>query len=553
MRRSWFWVSLSGALIFGVLLGARIAPVISGDNTFEQLRKFEAAFSLIKRNYVEDIDSARLIEGAINGMLEQLDPHSVYIDAARMRSVRESFEGSFEGIGVEFNLLPGPGGRDTIIVMSVIPGGPSDKVGVLAGDRIVAINDSSAIGYKQEDVIRTLRGPKGTKVKITVRRPGLSRLLEFTIERDRIPLFTLDAAYMLDPQTGYIRINRFARTTHQEFVEALRELKAQGMQRLVLDLRDNAGGYLDQAVEIADELLPAGRKIVYTRGRLRQFEQEFLSRGGGLYESGPLIVLVNENSASASEIVAGAIQDWDRGLIVGRRTFGKGLVQQQYELPDGSAIRVTISRYYTPSGRLIQRSYQNGRQAYYEEIYHRGNALLDVKSFAEHVPDSLKFKTAKGRLVYGGGGILPDYVVPQDTARLLVQADLRNSLSYEAARRIVDESGPELRRQFERDLRAFVERYQVTERELRIYRRIAAEKGVQIGGSSADSGPDSSRTRFSEAEFQAALPIISTRIKAFIARQLWGVRAWYPVIRPLDRDLAEAMRLWDQARALASN
>lgn len=279
MRKPWFWLSLTAALVLGVLLGARIAPVISGDNTFEQLRKFEAAFSLIKRNYVEDIDSARLIEGAITGMLEQLDPHSVYIDAARMRSVRESFEGSFEGIGVEFNLLPGPNGRDTIIVMSVIPGGPSDRVGILAGDRIVAIDDSSAIGFKQEDVIRALRGPKGTKVKVTVRRPGLSRPLEFVIERDRIPIFTLDAAYMLDGQTGYIRINRFARTTHQEFVEALRELKAQGMQRLILDLRDNAGGYLDQAVEVADELLPAGRRIVYTRGRLRQFEQEFVSRG----------------------------------------------------------------------------------------------------------------------------------------------------------------------------------------------------------------------------------------------------------------------------------
>lgn len=552
MRKPWFWLSLTAALVLGVLLGARIAPVISGDNTFEQLRKFEAAFSLIKRNYVEDIDSARLIEGAITGMLEQLDPHSVYIDAARMRSVRESFEGSFEGIGVEFNLLPGPNGRDTIIVMSVIPGGPSDRVGILAGDRIVAIDDSSAIGFKQEDVIRTLRGPKGTKVKVTVRRPGLSRLLEFVIERDRIPIFTLDAAYMLDGQTGYIRINRFARTTHQEFVEALRELKAQGMQRLILDLRDNAGGYLDQAVEVADELLPAGRRIVYTRGRLRQFEQEFVSRGGGFYESGPLIVLVNENSASASEIVAGAVQDWDRGLIVGRRTFGKGLVQQQYELPDGSAIRVTISRYYTPVGRLIQRPYQNGKQAYYEEIYHRGNALLDVKSFAEHVPDSLKFKTPRGRLVYGGGGILPDYVVPQDTARPLVQADVRNSLSYEAARRIVDEEGGELRRQFERDLKAFIERFQIGERELRIYRQVAAEKGIQIGAV-ADAAPDSGRTRFTEAEFQEALPLIRTRLKAFIARQLWGVKAWYPVIRSLDRDLNEAMRLWDQARALASN
>ena len=332
-------------LLAGVLLGLQLGSLTASDDTQEALKKLEKAFLLINERYVEEVDSAEMAESALRGMLEQLDPHSVYIDPARMRSVKEDFSGGFEGIGISFEFIEGEDDRDTLRVLSIIPGGPSEEVGLMSGDRIIAVDGQSAIGFASEDVRRTLKGPRGTIVEVIIIRPGYDDQLEFTITRDRIPLYSVDVAYMVDEQTGFIKVNRFARTTHKEFLEALTLLKAQGMQRLMLDLRGNAGGYMEMAVRMADEFLPDDQLIVSQRGRLRDTNREFRARPRGKFEDNPVIVLVDGSSASASEIVAGALQDHDRGLIVGRQTFGKGLVQQQYDLPDGSAMRVTISHF----------------------------------------------------------------------------------------------------------------------------------------------------------------------------------------------------------------
>ena len=354
-------------LAVGLLLGMQIGTAISGDDNYESLRKLEKAFTVITDRYVEDVDSSELTESAIQGMLRDLDPHSVYIDAEQMRKVNEDFNASFDGIGIQYEFIEGPEGLDTVTVLNPLPGGPSDEAGLLSGDRIVAVDDSSAVGFSQQDVARTLKGPRGTKVDVTVKRPGYAELLEFTITRDEIPLWTIDASYMIDARTGYIRLDRFARTTYGEFMEAMRELKGQGMERLVLDLRDNAGGFMDMAIRISDEFLDEDEVIVSARSRHTEYNQESRATDGGSFEGGGVIVLVNEHSASASEIVAGALQDHDRALVVGRRTFGKGLVQKQFALRDGSVLRMTISRFYTPSGRLIQTPYEDGsREGYYE-------------------------------------------------------------------------------------------------------------------------------------------------------------------------------------------
>ena len=348
----------------GFLLGTRLS-VFSDGTTLTYLDKVAAVFKIIDESYVDEVAAEALAEGAIRSVLAELDPHSIYITADRMKRVQEEFEASFEGIGISYEIIPGSEGQDTVGVITVIPGGPSEEVGLLSGDRIVAVDDSSAIGYSTEDVQHNLKGPSGSVVNVTVRRPGYPRLIDFQITRDEIPIVTLDAAYMIDDRTGYVGLNRFARTTHEEFVEAVRELKEQGMERLVLDLRNNAGGYMDQAVRISDEFLPKGHAIVSAKSRHGRFSQSYGSRSGGVAEDLPSIVLVDEASASASEIVSGALQDHDRALILGRRTFGKGLVQRQFELEDGSAVRVTIARYYTPAGRLIQTHYENGDRIEY--------------------------------------------------------------------------------------------------------------------------------------------------------------------------------------------
>src|SRR5690606_30078907 len=470
-------------LAIGVFLGVELGTIFSGNDTYESLKKLESAFVTINERYVQDVDSSVLTESAIEGMLRRLDPHSVYIDAEQMRDVQEDFNASFEGIGISFEIIDGPDGRDTVTVLNPLPGGPSEAAGLHSGDRIVAVNDSSAIGFTNADVQRTLKGPRGTKVKVTVKRPGYPELLYFTITRDKIPLYTLDAHYMLDERTGYIRLNRFARTTYDEFMDALTDLRARGMERLILDLRDNAGGFMDMAIKISDEFLGEGELVVEARSRHEEYNQEVIARGGDSFETGPVIVLVNENSASASEIVAGALQDHDRALIVGRRTFGKGLVQKQFPLRDGSVLRMTISRFYTPSGRLIQTPYENGeRRDYYEakaERFRR-ERTLSVEEIRESLPDSLRYTTDSGRAVYGGGGIFPDYLVYPDSLGASERAIIGRSLDNDFSRLWLDRKGSAFESVWEGRVEAYVDEFELSEQDFQEFLAFVKERGLEI-------------------------------------------------------------------------
>ena len=390
-------LTISGTPIDTTQTFSSINTLRSSYETFEQAYLYIA-------NTVDSADMYKLTEEALRGMFSTLDPHSVYIEPEISAVDQENFAGKFQGIGVQFNII-----QDTITVVSAIAGGPSDQLGIISGDRIVEIEDSSAVGFDNDMVQKALRGEKGSKVEVGIIRPGVDGLLYFTITRDDIPIYTVDASYLLDNSTGYIKINRFAATTHDEFMQAMNELKNNGMDRLVLDLRGNPGGYLGQAIAIAEEFFPAQTPLLSTVSRHTRFNQSYSSRKNGVFVAKPVIVLVDEGSASASEIVSGAIQDHDRGLVVGRRTFGKGLVQQQYQLVDTSMVRVTISRYLTPSGRLIQKPFtEGGGEEYAYEIYRRDDsAKNDAIEFVDHIPDSLKYTTTAGRTVYGGGGIVP--------------------------------------------------------------------------------------------------------------------------------------------------
>ncbi|HMB91181.1 MAG TPA: S41 family peptidase [Rhodothermales bacterium] len=557
MRQKMLMTGGALLLIAGVLLGLKIGSISSSDDTYDALKKLENAFLVINERYVEEVDSAELAESALRGMLTELDPHSVYIDAERMRSVEEDFSGSFEGIGISYEFVTGTEDRDTLTVLSVVPGGPSEDAGLMSGDRIIAVDGQDAIGFETEDVQRTLKGKRGTKVDVTIVRPNYPENLDITITRDRIPIYSVDAAYMVDDKTGYIKVNRFARTTYGEFIKALSELQQQGMEQLMLDLRGNAGGYMEMAVRMSDEFLGDDALIVSQKGRLSDNNREFRARPNGSFERKPVIVLVDGSSASASEIVAGALQDHDRGLIVGRRTFGKGLVQQQFGLPDGSALRVTISRYYTPSGRLIQTPYESGdREAYYEikRELRDETALLDTDEIIETVPDSLKYETDAGRTVIGGGGILPDYVVDIDSASALLQAVFSKNLDNTFVRSWLDHEGDALRATWDDRREAFVENYEVDDALFDAFMGYAEEHGVQIvnevEGTTQDKGE--ARKVFSEAELSADREYLETRLKARLAVRLFDYKAWYPIMHNVDRTFNQARSLFPQAIALES-
>lgn len=385
-------------------------------NNNPAIQKVNMALFAIENLYVDTVDQNKLAEDAIIGMLEKLDPHSAYSNPEEVKELNEPLQGNFDGIGVQFNMV-----TDTLYIVQVIPGGPSEKIGIMAGDRILYVEDTLIAGVKKKntDIMKMLRGPKGTVVNIKIMRNRNPNLLDFRIVRDKIPIHSLDAAYMLDKKTGYIKLNRFAATTYDEYKEALKKLKDQGMQNLILDLQGNGGGYLGAAIEIANDFLKQGSLIVYTEGTHQKRDDAKATYKGSMTK-GRLAVLVDESSASASEIVAGAIQDWDRGIIVGRRTFGKGLVQRPIPLPDGSMIRLTTARYYTPSGRSIQKPYESGDiESYHKDLIDRYNHGEMLSADSIHFPDSLKAQTlVNKRTVYGGGGIMPDYFVPMDTTRM---------------------------------------------------------------------------------------------------------------------------------------
>ncbi len=549
---------LFGAVVLavGIVLGFELNAVVFRNNTAESLRKLEDAYLMISERYVQEVSASQLTESAIHGMLDELDPHSIYIDAEAMQRVQEDFDASFDGIGIAFEIIPGPNGLDTVAVLNPLPGGPSEAAGMLSGDRIVAVGDSSAIGFSAEDVGRTLKGPRGTRVKVTVKRPGYEEPLAFEITRDKIPFWTMDAHYMLDEQTGYIRLNRFARTTWAEFIEGMDALQQQGMQRLVLDLRDNAGGFMEMAVQIADEFLADGQMIVEARGRLSEYSQQNYARGRGRFEHGSLIVLVNENSASASEIVAGAVQDHDRALVVGRRTFGKGLVQKQFPLRDESALRITISRFYTPSGRLIQTPYALGEtdDDYYASKLdrYRRESALSVSEIQDALPDSLKYITTGGRTVFGGGGILPDVIVYPDSLSSFARMVIGRSQDNAYARAWLDQHGVAFQEAWATRRDDFIGHFTFAPDAFDAFLAFLDQQGVHVV---PDDSPELSREDesdregrwFSRSEAEADRALLMTRIKARIGQRAYDRSMWYQTISDVDPVLQEAMTLWDRA------
>jgi carboxyl-terminal processing protease len=526
--------SLATVLILiavALFFGTQLNNVFSGDNIYVQLNKFKDVLSYTEKYYVDDINAKDLVEGAINGLLSKLDPHSVYIPASQLQRVEEEFRGSFDGIGVEFDVL-----NDTLIVVSPIVGGPSEALGILAGDKILKIDDTSAIGIKREDVPKKLRGPKGTKVKVSISRVGLTGLLEFEIIRDKIPLYSVDVSYMVDDEIGYISVNRFSATTKDEFEKALNKLKSQGLEKLVLDLRNNPGGYLDQAFKMADELLPSGKKVVYTKGRRGEFNEEYVSSGTAKFQDVPLIILINHGSASASEIVSGAIQDWDRGLIVGETSFGKGLVQRQFELSDSSAFRLTIARYYTPVGRLIQKPYGKDVAEYRKPLADGDDEEVDnIEHKVEGDSSRPRFKTASGRTVYGGGGITPDYIIKSE--RLTdYTAQLRGKAIFlEFSNRFFENYGAEFKNKYENNFKNFLNEYEISDESLALIQEIAKKKNIE----------------FNKEQYEKDIKFIKALAKAQIGRTIWGNDGSFPVIQKEDEQFQKAIKLFPEAEKIA--
>ncbi|HBG40067.1 S41 family peptidase [Limibacterium fermenti] len=497
-------------------------------NTLAQFRpsaegiKLERSLQLINNLYVDDVDSKKITEVALRAMLKELDPHSSYLNEEEVRAMNEPLQGNFDGIGIAFNML-----TDTLYVMEVVAGGPSQKVGIQSGDKILYVNDTLIAGVKMnnQEVIKKLRGPKGTTVNVKVQRRGVDNLLEFKIVRDKIPIYSIDATYMVNNEIGYIRLSRFGVTSVEEFLKAEDELKAKGMKKLILDLTGNGGGILQTASDIADEFLGNEKLIVYTEGKNQpRFTMNATSRGK--FENGDLIILVNEGSASASEIVAGAIQDWDRGIIVGRRTFGKGLVQRQLPLPDGTMIRLTVAKYYTPTGRSIQKPYEEGHIDEYNNDFlnrYEHGEMFDADSI--QFPDSLKYTTlTTKRTVYGGGGIMPDYFVPVDTtsgSRLHVEMNAKGIFNRLAIAE-VDNNRNALLKSFP-DVDAFKAGYQITPAMVEKIKLMAAEEKI----------------KWDETEYQRSEKLMLLQLKALIAHNLYDTSAFYKIMND-DNDIFRA-------------
>jgi carboxyl-terminal processing protease len=486
--------------------------------------KLAKLIDVVEQLYVDSVNSPELVDAAIRAMLEKLDPHSSYIPAESVAAVEAPLQGNFEGVGVRFQIL-----NDTLLVVQTIAGGPSAKVGVSAGDQIIKIDEElvAGVGLQNSGVRKRLLGKKGTKVTMTVRRAGELELIDFEITRDKIPIHSVDASYMIDDKIGYIKLNAFAKTTQAEVQKALVSLKGQGMESLILDLQNNGGGYLDQAFNLADEFLSKKKMIVYTEGRSYP-KKDYMSTYRGDYEKGKLVILVNESTASASEIVSGAVQDWDRGAIVGRRTFGKGLVQRPIPLTDGSKVRITIQRYYTPSGRCIQKSYNEGTKAYRKEKYER---YLNGESFSKDsikIPDSLVFKTlVSGREVYAGGGIIPDIFVPVDTTGTspyfltLVRKGIMNRFALE----YVNSHREDLIKKHP-DFKSFKENFKLEQ---------AIKEMIEYA--------KKNKLEFNQEEYEEAEEAITIRLKSLIAQNIWGFSEFYELFNELNPIYQEGINL----------
>lgn len=522
------------AIALGVIIGARMGNPISTSNGIEgSMSKFRQVLSYIENDYVDEVNTEEILEEVIDEMLQRLDPHTSYISTADIDIIRSQLQGNFEGIGIEFNIF-----KDTIYVVAPLSGGPSEKVGLLSGDKIVKVDGETiaGVGFTNRDVITRLRGEKGSPVNVSIKRTGNVELLDFEIIRDVIPQYSVDVAYMADPNTGYMKVSKFSATTFMEFKESLLGLQEQGMDRLILDLTGNTGGYLDRAVDMVDEVLEDGKLIVYTEGKESRYNERHVARKGGDFEAGSLIVLIDEGSASASEIVSGAIQDHDRGLIVGRRSFGKGLVQLPIALNDGSELRLTISRYYTPSGRCIQKPYGEDLDEYY-----RDDILTRYESGEVFHEDSIKinkeltYLTSGGRKVYGGGGIIPDHFVPIDTAgnsAYLNRLFSSNSIAeyslnyYKKERSNLEVMG----------LVYFLSEFEVSNEML--------EELVAYGSSNG--------VKYSQEGFAVSQDLLKIYLKAFIGRSVWNNDGFYPVWNEQNEIFQRALDLFEEADELVS-
>lgn len=522
----WLPVIIGVSVVAGIFIGG----IFSGKNYLaDSDRKLNTILNLIQQEYVDTVDIDELVENSIPKILTNLDPHSMYISAKELSSVNDELEGSFSGIGISFMVM-----SDTIRIIEVISGGPSEKVGLLPGDRIVAINDTSCIGIKDEDVKKQLRGVKDTKVKLGIKRSTSKKILNFTVTRGDIPVSTIDAAYMIDKITGYVKLNKFGKKAYQEFLTEMLSLRSQGAERFIIDLRGNGGGLMQPALLIANEFLPENNLIVFTKGREKKNDEQIWSDGMGSFKDEELVVLIDEYTASSSEILAGAIQDNDRGLIIGRRSFGKGLIQQQIPLPDSSAIRLTIARYYTPSGRCIQKDFKRGDENQYSlEVYDRYNHGEIFSKDSIKVDEDNEYYTASGRKVYGGGGIIPDIFVPSDTAGIsqyyinVANAGLLQKFAYQYT---------DINRE------ALIKMSDYTE----LLRRLPSNDALlwDFVSFAVDNGVAARWYYINQSR-----DLILTRLKALIARDVFGNAAFYPIYNSKDNNIDAAMKAFKKNKA----
>ena len=513
-------------LAVGIFVGSGFNNRKASGDIGKDVQKFRDVLTQIQTEYVDTVNTNSLVDDAIHHMLNKLDPHSAYIPASDRIAANEDLRGNFDGIGVEFNIF-----HDTIVVVSALSGGPSEALGIQSGDKIVKVDDKNlaGIGVTSADVMKALKGPKGTEVKVTILRKD--KEIDYNIIRDKIPQYSVDVAYMVDDEVGYIKVNRFAATTFDEFRESLSKLKDQGMKKLVLDLQSNPGGYMNIAIDMADDFLASGKKIVFTHGKEKKYDSQAMSTAKGDFEKGDLIVLINEGSASASEILAGALQDNDRALIVGRRSFGKGLVQSPFDLSDGSELRLTISRYYTPTGRSIQKPYEDGDE-YSRDIISRYNHGEFFHADSIRFNDTLKYITQKGRTVYGGGGIMPDYFVPLDTTltshylnELYTSSSIQEyTFGYgEAHKEALLKAG----------FNQFLDKFIVTDQMLADL--------VKVG--------ERNKVKADRKELAKKEKLFKVHIKAQIARKLWNNEGYFPVMNETNEIFIHALKLFDRISA----
>ena len=517
---------LAAAVICAAATFGISAQYSRSNSASRQQQKLLMVENIVNNLYVDNVDEEKIVENAVRGILENLDPHSSYSTKEETTSSQETMQGSFSGIGIQFNMQ-----KDTLYVVQTIAGGPSEKVGILPGDRFIAVDDSIIAGrkLKNTDIMKRLRGPKGTKVNIKVKRGSNAELLEFRITRDDIPLNSIDAVYMADGKTGYIRLSRFAATSYKEFKDAITKLKKQGMQQLILDLTDNGGGYMQIAAQIANEMLNRGNLIVYTQGR-KSPRQNLNADGSGTFRTQKVVVMINQFSASASEILSGAVQDWDRGVVVGRRSFGKGLVQREFLLPDSSSFRLTIARYYTPSGRNIQKPYVKGdREDYDKDIIDRYNHGELQSADSIHFADSLKHTTLRlHRTVYGGGGIMPDVFVPLDTTQYTDyhRRLVAKGIIPQFALRYVDKNRADLKAQYP-DAQKFIKEFTVTDEML---------------NNLVDAGK-AEKVDFDKSQFAKSKEMLRTFVKAAIANDLFSTGAYFQIVNEQSDIYKEALSI----------